>query len=59
MKLSDLITTAPITIQCHDNPDADALGAGYALYTYLRLKGVTLDSSTVVIFKFKKQILWL
>ena len=39
MKLSDLITTAPITIQCHDNPDADALGAGYALYTYLRLKG--------------------
>ena len=39
MKLSDLITTIPITIQCHDNPDADALGAGYALYTYLRLKG--------------------
>ncbi len=39
MKLSDLVTSTSITIQCHDNPDADALGAGYALYTYFKLKG--------------------
>ena len=39
MKLSQLITTMPITIQCHDNPDADALASGYALYTYFKLQG--------------------
>ena len=39
MKLSHLITTQPITIQCHDNPDADALASGYALYTYFKLQG--------------------
>ena len=32
MRLRDLELFDPITIQCHDNPDADALGAGYALY---------------------------
>ena len=36
MKLSDLTAYNPITIQCHDNPDADALASGYALYTYFR-----------------------
>ncbi|MDE6661900.1 MAG: DHH family phosphoesterase [Lachnospiraceae bacterium] len=34
MKLSDLMQYNPITIQCHDNPDADAIASGYALYTY-------------------------
>jgi len=28
-----------ITIQCHDNPDADAIGAGYGLYCYFKEKG--------------------
>lgn len=28
-----------IYIQCHDNPDADALGAGYGLYSYFRELG--------------------
>lgn len=28
-----------ICIQCHDSPDADALGAGYALYAYFRSLG--------------------
>lgn len=39
MKLRDLEKYNPITIQCHDNPDADTLGAGYALYHYFKSKG--------------------
>lgn len=34
MHLSDLLTYDNITIQCHDNPDADALASGFALYSY-------------------------
>lgn len=36
MKLSDLENYDIITIQCHDNPDADAMGAGFGLYTYFK-----------------------
>ena len=39
MQLSELEKYNPITIQCHDNPDADALGAGYGLYRYFESKG--------------------
>lgn len=39
MRLSDLENFDPITIQCHDAPDADALGSGYGLYCYFRSKG--------------------
>lgn len=28
-----------ICIQCHDSPDADALGAGFGLYAYFRKLG--------------------
>ena len=28
-----------IVIQCHDNPDADTLGSGYALWWYLKKLG--------------------
>lgn len=28
-----------ICIQCHDNPDADALASGYGIYTYFKEKG--------------------
>jgi bifunctional oligoribonuclease and PAP phosphatase NrnA len=28
-----------IVIQCHDNPDADAVGSGYALYKYFESQG--------------------
>ncbi len=38
-KLSDLLSFDDIVIQCHDNPDADALASGFALYTYLESKG--------------------
>lgn len=39
MHLSELEKYDSVTIQCHDNPDADALGAGYGLYCYFQSKG--------------------
>lgn len=39
MKLQDLEKYNPITIQCHDNPDADAIASGFGLYCYFREKG--------------------
>lgn len=39
MRLADLEQYNPITIQCHDNPDADALGSAYGLYCYFRDRG--------------------
>ena len=36
MRLTDLEQYNPITIQCHDNPDADALASGYGLYCYFK-----------------------
>jgi len=38
-RLSDLEEYNPITIQCHDNPDADALASGFGLYLYFTEKG--------------------
>lgn len=35
MRLRELLDFEEIVIQCHDNPDADALASGFALYTYL------------------------
>lgn len=37
--LSTLHTFHTIVIQCHDNPDADAIASGYALYTYFQSLG--------------------
>ena len=34
MKLSSLLDYKNIVIQCHDNPDADAICSGYVLYRY-------------------------
>lgn len=39
MRLSELEIYNPITIQCHDNPDADALASGYGLYCYYKSRG--------------------
>ena len=39
MKLKQLEQFNPITIQCHDNPDADALASGFGLYCYFKDKG--------------------
>ena len=39
MRLSDLEKFEKITIQYHDNPDADALASGYGLFCYFKAKG--------------------
>lgn len=39
MTLSDLLRFNPVTIQCHDNPDADALAAAFGLYKFFACKG--------------------
>ena len=39
MQLKDLLKYNDIVIQCHDNPDADALASGYALWWYLTKNG--------------------
>ncbi len=41
MKLRELLSYQDIVIQCHDNPDADALASGYALWWYFRQMGKT------------------
>ena len=38
MRLADLERFNQIVIQVHDNPDADAVGSGYAIYRYLKQK---------------------
>lgn len=35
-RLSELLKYEDIVIQCHDNPDADALASGFAVYWYLK-----------------------
>lgn len=39
MQLKELLEYNDIVIQCHDNPDADTLATGYALYWYLGKMG--------------------
>lgn len=39
MELNELLQYNPILVQCHDNPDADAIASGYALYRYLQDQG--------------------
>lgn len=39
MRLTDLEKFNPITIQCHDIPDADTIGAGFCLYNYFKSLG--------------------
>ncbi len=36
MRLHDLLKFNDIVIQCHDNPDADAIASGFAVYCYLK-----------------------
>ena len=52
MKLSDLLKFNDIVIQCHDNPDADALASGFALHRYFTLAG----KSPIFIYRGKNQI---
>lgn len=39
LTLQELEQYNPITIQCHDNPDADAIASGYGLLCYFQSKG--------------------
>ncbi len=39
MRLSDFLKYEDIVIQCHDNPDADALASGYGLYSFFEKNG--------------------
>ena len=39
MTLQELDRFQLITIQCHDNPDADARASGYGLYCYFKEQG--------------------
>lgn len=39
MRLADLLKYDQIVIQAHNDPDADAVGSGYALYRYFRSLG--------------------
>ena len=43
MKLKELEVFDKITIQCHDNPDADALASGFGLYIYFKEKKKKVD----------------
>ena len=40
LMLNDLTKFSDIVIQCHDNPDADALASAYALQWYFAQKGI-------------------
>ena len=40
LKLSDFTKYRDIVIQCHDDPDADALASGHALKWYLKKNGI-------------------
>ncbi len=39
MRLEEILGYEDIVIQCHDNPDADAIASGFALQEYLKSKG--------------------
>ncbi|MCR4738672.1 MAG: DHH family phosphoesterase [Lachnospiraceae bacterium] len=43
MRLRDLLSYEKITLQCHDNPDADALGAAFGLYLYFKSKNADVN----------------
>lgn len=39
MRLSDLLQFNDIVVQCHNNPDADAIASGFGVYTFLKNNG--------------------
>lgn len=39
MRISEFLNYDNIVIQCHDNPDADALASGFGVLKYLKSKG--------------------
>ena len=41
MQLTDYLHYKEIYIQCHDNPDADTIASGFALYVFFIQKGIS------------------
>lgn len=39
MKLEELLPFEDVVVQCHDNPDADAIASGWGVLAYLRAHG--------------------
>ena len=39
MRLNELLKYDTIVVQCHNNPDADAIASGYGVYAYLKNNG--------------------
>jgi phosphoglycolate phosphatase len=39
VRLKDLLAYEDIVIQCHNDPDADAIASGFAVYAYLKSQG--------------------
>lgn len=39
MRLKELLQYNNIVVQCHNNPDADAISSGFGIYTYLKEHG--------------------
>mgnify|MGYP001146172483 FL=1 len=52
MKLTDLQHYQSVTIQCHDNPDADAIASGFALYKYF----LSLGRQVQLVYAGRNQI---
>ncbi|MDE6845784.1 MAG: DHH family phosphoesterase [Lachnospiraceae bacterium] len=52
MKLTELQNYSSITIQCHDNPDADAIASGFALYTYF----ASMDKEVQLVYAGRNRI---
>ena len=52
MNLEELLAYDDIMIQCHDNPDADAIASSFGVYTYLKEKGKAVR----LVYSGKQQI---
>lgn len=59
MQLRELLAYDNIIVQCHDNPDADALASGFGVYTYLKNKGKNVRLVYSGKFKLQKSNLML
>ncbi len=55
MKLSELLDFNEIVIQSHDNPDADAIASGYALYCFFKERGKNVRHIYSGNFKISKR----
>jgi phosphoglycolate phosphatase len=42
MRLKNFTSYQKITLQCHDNPDADSIASGFALYTYFKENSINV-----------------